>query len=170
MLVGWQQWLNLPTYIPLHFVTVWQMAAERPSDKTAPDMEVHMEQRCGTEFLHAEKNGTHWHLLLLSECFWRPKSGCEHREVVGGAFQQWRQQWSPLLVQICMNAACRLFLRMHSFWWWLHWKTAFCSWEFAPSKIVNVHFVSQSKWSLFISLHKRFYLLGRDNQLEVQII
>jgi len=108
MLVGWQQWLNLPTYIPLHFVTVWRMAAERPSDKTAPDMEVHMEPKCGTEFLHAEKNGTHWHLLLLSECFWRPKSGCEQIEVVGGAFQQWRQQWSPLLVQICMSVACRL--------------------------------------------------------------
>ena len=31
MLVIWQQWLNLPTSIPLHFVR--QMAAETQSDK-----------------------------------------------------------------------------------------------------------------------------------------
>ena len=31
-----------------------QMAAEGQSDKMAPDMEVHMKQRCGIEFLHVE--------------------------------------------------------------------------------------------------------------------
>ena len=35
------------------------------------------------------KNGTHW----LAEHFWRPKSKCEHSEVVGDALQQWQQQY-----------------------------------------------------------------------------
>jgi len=34
------------------------MAAEGESNKVT-DMEVHMKQRCGTEFLHVEKDGTH---------------------------------------------------------------------------------------------------------------
>ena len=34
------------------------MAAERQSDKMPPNKNVHMKQRCGTEFLHAEKNAT----------------------------------------------------------------------------------------------------------------
>jgi len=34
-------------------------AAERQSGRMASDMEAHMKQRCVTEFLHAEKNGTH---------------------------------------------------------------------------------------------------------------
>ena len=40
-------------YIP--FVAMWQMAAEGQSDKMASDMEVHMEQKCGTEFLHSDQ-------------------------------------------------------------------------------------------------------------------
>ena len=44
--------------------TMWQMAAEGQSDKMASDMEVCMKQRCVIEFLHAEKNGTHWHSLI----------------------------------------------------------------------------------------------------------
>jgi len=31
------------------------MAAEGQSDKMASDMEVHMEQKCGTEFLHSDQ-------------------------------------------------------------------------------------------------------------------
>lgn len=31
------------------------MAAEGHSDTKASDMEVHMKQKCGTEFLHVEK-------------------------------------------------------------------------------------------------------------------
>ena len=45
--------------ILLHFVAKQQMAAERQPDKMTSDMEVHIKQRCVTEFLHAEKNGTH---------------------------------------------------------------------------------------------------------------
>ena len=43
-----------------------QMAAEGQSDKTASDTEVHMKQRCATEFLHEEKIpliDLHGHLL-----------------------------------------------------------------------------------------------------------
>ena len=38
------------------------------------------------------RSDTHGHSLMLAEHFWRPSSGCEHREVVGAAFQQ-RWQW-----------------------------------------------------------------------------
>ena len=42
------------------------MAAEGQSDRMVSDMEVHMKQRCGIEFLHAEKMAPidiHLHLL-----------------------------------------------------------------------------------------------------------
>ena len=45
------------------------MAAEGQSGRMAPDVEVHMKQRCGTEFLHAEKMAAtdiHQHLLNIS--------------------------------------------------------------------------------------------------------
>ena len=59
------------------------------------------------------KNDTHWHFLMLNECWWRPNSECEHSEVVSSAFQQWQ---------------C--------------WKTLFCSWEFVLSKSVIVLFAA----------------------------
>jgi len=46
-------------------VAAWQMAAEGHSDRMAPDMEVWMEQRGGTEFAHWEKmapTDIHWHM------------------------------------------------------------------------------------------------------------
>jgi len=53
------------------------------------------------------KNGGHEHSSPLTECLWRPNSGCEHSEAVDGAFQQWWQQWwSPPLVQIVISTAC----------------------------------------------------------------
>jgi len=66
MLVGWQGRLKLPTSIRLHFVAVWQMAAEGQSDMMAPDMEVHIMQGCVIEFFHVEKmspNDILWCLL-----------------------------------------------------------------------------------------------------------
>ena len=55
------------------------------------------------------KNGTYWHSWMLAEHLWRPGSGCEHTEAVGGVFQQqWQQQWSPLLVRIFTSVACKL--------------------------------------------------------------
>jgi len=47
--------LNLPTNISLHVVAMQQMAAEGQSDKMAFDMDVHVKERCGIDFLHAEK-------------------------------------------------------------------------------------------------------------------
>ena len=68
------------------------MAAEGQPDTMASDVEVCMKQMCVTEFLHAEKNGTHWHSLMLAEDSRKTKSGCEHSEVVGGTFQHWWQR------------------------------------------------------------------------------
>ena len=39
---------------PLHVVAMWQMAGKGYSDKTVSDMEVHVKQRYGIEFLHVE--------------------------------------------------------------------------------------------------------------------
>lgn len=43
-------------------------------------MEVQTKQSCGMEFLHVEKNGPHWHSVMLAERLWRLSSGCEHSE------------------------------------------------------------------------------------------
>ena len=56
MLLIWSLRLNPPANIPLNFVAVRQMTAERQPDKMASDMEVRMKQRHVTEFLHAEKH------------------------------------------------------------------------------------------------------------------
>ena len=39
-----------------------------------------------------QKNVIHWHSSALTECFWRPKTGYGHGEVVGGAVLQWQEQ------------------------------------------------------------------------------
>ena len=52
--------------ILLHSVAVQQMAAEGQSDKMASDMEMQMKQRCGVEFLRAEKKKI-IHLLTSSD-------------------------------------------------------------------------------------------------------
>jgi len=66
MLLVWQQKLNLPVNIPSHFVAVWQVAAQGQFDKMVSDMEVHVKQRDGTEFVHEEKmapTDIHQHLV-----------------------------------------------------------------------------------------------------------
>ena len=47
------------------------------------------------ESLHAEKNCTCCHLLMLAEFLQRPNSGYEHSEVVGGALPRCRQ-WQSI--------------------------------------------------------------------------
>lgn len=42
----------------LHFVAMWQMAAEGHSDKLVSHVEVHVKKRGGIEFLHAENSST----------------------------------------------------------------------------------------------------------------
>ena len=56
------------------------------------DMEVHMKQKCVTEFPLYGKKCTHWHSSVFAECSWRPNCVCECSEAVGGAFQQWQQR------------------------------------------------------------------------------
>lgn len=48
------------------------MPAEGQLDKMVSDTKVHLKQRCGIEFLHAEKNGTCWHSPTFAECLWTP--------------------------------------------------------------------------------------------------
>ena len=73
----------------LRAVAMKQMAAEGQSDRMLSDMGVHMEQRYGTEFLHAEKMAPmDIHRCLLNIYGDQPVR-CEHSETVGGAFQEW---------------------------------------------------------------------------------
>ena len=44
------------------------MAAEGQSDNTASDMEMHVKQKCGNEFLHMEN----LHLLTRIDAYWTP--------------------------------------------------------------------------------------------------
>ena len=54
-----------------------------------------------TKFPHTGINCTWWHSSVLAECLWGPNSGCEHREVVRGAFQLW-SQWHERQAMIRM--------------------------------------------------------------------
>lgn len=53
------------------------------------------------------KNGVHWHTLMHTERLWRPTSGYEHSEALGGAFQEW-QQWVTSIGADFKSTACRL--------------------------------------------------------------
>ena len=85
------------------------MEAEGQSDRMASDIEMHMKQKCVTEFLHVAKMAPidiHWHLLNVY--------GDQTLDV--STVRQWEVFFSsgdcgsPLLVQIFMSAACRLLL------------------------------------------------------------
>ena len=142
MVVVQQQRLNLPTNIPSHFVAVWQMAAERPSDKIASDMEVWMKQRCITEFLKKKKTAaSDIHRYLLNDY------GDQTGDV--STAQWWVVHFSSgnsrshPLVQIVICMACRpLFNCCQKGTVWLRWKIVFCRWEFALSNTVIVLSVS----------------------------
>ena len=86
------------------------MAAEGQSDRMMSDMEVCMEQRCVTDFLHAEKmapTDIHLHLLNIE--------GDQTVDV--STVRQWvvhfssgdSNRGSPLMVHIFMSVAHRLF-------------------------------------------------------------
>ena len=38
---------------------------------------------------------------MFVEHLWRPNDGCEHSEVVGGAFQHWQQQVTSVQFDVC---------------------------------------------------------------------
>jgi len=63
-------------------------------------------------------NGTHWHSSTLAEHLWRPESGCEHSEVLSGAFQQWRQwHWVTSTGADCYKHSMQALL--HYWWQWV---------------------------------------------------
>ena len=87
------------------------MAAEGQSDKMASDMEVHMKQRCATDFLHAEKMAyKDIHQCLLN--VYRDPT------VNMSTVRQWvvhfsigdHDTGSLLMVQIFTTVTCRLLL------------------------------------------------------------
>jgi len=103
------------------------------------------------------KNGIQWHSSMLAELLWIPNSGCEHSEVVGGAFQN-SNSASPPLVQMFTSTArrsCSSVTKMHSYWWQLCWKIVFCSWEFALSNTVTAPFVAVV---ISMEINRRHYL------------
>jgi hypothetical protein len=54
------------------------------------------------------KNRTCWHSSTLAECLRCPNSGCEHGEVVGGAFHQWQQSCERQAVFWAALLSCQL--------------------------------------------------------------
>ena len=83
-------------------IVMWEMAAERQSDRMASDMEVCMQQRC---VAHCGKNGIHWHLLNIDR----------DQSVDVSTVRQWvvcfssgDNSGSSPLVQICTSTAYRL--------------------------------------------------------------
>ena len=54
------------------------------------------------------KNCTHWYSLMLAECLWRPKSGCEHSEGCISAV---------VTVALGHLRCCRLLWVWHAGWW-----------------------------------------------------
>ena len=110
------------------------------------DMEVHIKQRCGIEFFHAEKVAStdiHWRLLN----FYGNQTGCEHSELIGGTFWQWvtSNHGSPPGWAFNEHSMQAL---VHSWWNCIAnggdyiEKIAFYSWESALSNWVTVLIVT----------------------------
>ena len=91
-----------------------------------------------------------WHSLMLAELLWKPNSGYQQGEVVGGGFQQW---WQECERRTTFWIAMQIFYE-HSMQavvhhWWkcianggdYSEKYCFCRWEFFLSNNVLVHLV-----------------------------
>ena len=61
------------------------------------------------------RNGIHRHSLTLTECLQRPNSECEHREVMGGAFQRW-QRWQQVTPTGADIYECSMQALVHCWW------------------------------------------------------
>ena len=110
----WQERLNLPTNIPLHFVAVWQTAAEGQSERMVSDIEVSMKQRCGTEFLHVEKIAPiDIHLRLLNM---DGDQIVDVSTVVDSTFQQWQQQVTSAGVDFYEHGMLGKLVFAHCWW------------------------------------------------------
>jgi len=115
------------------------MAAEGQSDNMASGMEVHMKKRCATEFLWVEKiahTGIHRCLLNVYEG------------------QTGYVMWVVCLISDDNDSRCPLLMKMHSWWWWIHWKIVFSQWEIALSATSIVLFLSVS---ISIEINRRYY-------------
>ena len=104
ILVVWRWRLKIPTNIPLHFVAMWQMAAEGQSGRMVSDVEAFMKQRCVTEFLHAEKmapTDIHRHLWTFMDTKWWMWA----QWGASRGIQQW-QQWHErqVMLQTAMHS------------------------------------------------------------------
>ena len=124
------------TNILLHFVAVWQTAAEGQSDTMASDMEVHMKQKFVT-IIPPRGDQT----VDMSTV--RPWVVC---------FRSGDNRL-PLLVQFFLSMACRLLLTTGENAQ-LMFVTMVCIWEFSLSNSVIVLFVSVV---LSMEINKRHY-------------
>ena len=106
------------------------------------DMEVHAKHRCVIELLHAEKRKAtptdiHQHLLNIYG----------DQTVDASTVRQWvhfsamvtvgHLYWYRFLIRLHAGS-CSWLVKLHSKWWWLRWKTVFCTGEFALSESVIV--------------------------------
>ena len=90
--------------ILLHIVAMQQLAAEWQSDKIVYDIEVHIMQRCVTEFLHAGKKK--WHLLTFSNRSTTRRWVVKHLETVSH-LHWYRCLW------IQHTGSCSSLMKMH---------------------------------------------------------
>ena len=135
------------TFPPIsHYILfiMWQMAAEGWSEKNYVWCGNVYEANVCDWILPCRNNGTHWHSSMPSVCYGDQTVDVEHSEAVVVSFSS-GDSVSPPLVQMFMNAACRLLfltgknaqLKMVTIV-----KQVFCSWEFALSNRVIALFVS----------------------------
>ena len=154
------------------------MAAEGQSDKKAFDMDVYMEPKCGTEFLHVEKVAPiaiHWHLLNTNG---DPIVDVSTMRLWVVHFSSGSiSSGSSPLVQIFKTGSRRLLFiigKMQSSWWCLCWKIMSCCWAFALSHSVIVLFASVvvsmeiSRRHIFQS-NLRIYILFFDMLIEKSV-
>jgi len=112
----WWHCSRVSTFLStLHYILLYNKWQQRGTLTEWCHMEVHMKQRCVTEFLHAEENGTHWHSWMLAKHIWKPNSGYEHSEAVCGTFHKWwQQQWVTSAGTDIYE--CDMQSLVH--WWW----------------------------------------------------
>lgn len=71
--------LNHPANNPeIDAIALFQITAEKKSGRIVSDMKECTKNRCGTEFLHVEKNCIHKHPLMFTECLEISNNVCEH--------------------------------------------------------------------------------------------
>ena len=153
ILVVWQQRLNLPDNIPLHFVAVQQVTTEGQSHKVVSDVGVCMKQRSVIEFFHVEKTAptaTHWCLLNFSGeqivdvsavVWWVMRLSSGDRDIKtshsgwSSCYHTMKGKVSPSVyphesANYDQGTMCRDASSVHWNWWWQHWNIA----EFAPGR------------------------------------